>query len=369
MFKLLYITTNLQGTGGVSRVLSIKLNYLIKEYGYKIHVITTNNKSDTFFYEFNSNIVFHKIDLQNFGFWHLLKYKRILQGLVNEVNPDIIINCDNGFKGALLPYIINTKAPLIYEKHGSKKISTATIKENIKNKVADFIVDRSMLKYQVFIVLSEEDKKDFKTTNVRFIPNPLWLKPLPEQSTLQYKVALAIGRQSIEKQFDKLLEIWKLVVQDYPDWTLKIYGESANGNTLKILADELKISTQVELYPPTKNVADVYSKASMLLNTSSSEAFGLTILEAMSCGLPVIAFDSASGPKMLIDSGNNGFLVKSFDIDAYANKIKLLINNEALKSTLGKNAKKSVSKYNIDGIMKQWHELLQSSNQEVFKSK
>lgn len=362
MSKLLYITTNLQGSGGVSRILSIKLNYLIKEYGYEVHVITTNNKSDTFFYEFNSNIVFHKVDIQDFGFLHLLKYKRKLQGIVNEVKPDIIINCDNGFKGNLLPYLINSESFLIYERHGSKQITTASAIENIKKKLSNFLINRNIGKYKAFIVLSEEDKKDWKGKNIKVIPNPIWFKPSLEERKYQNKTALAIGRHSIEKQFDKLLEIWKLVVQDYPDWTLKIYGESDKEKTLEKVAKKLNISSQIELHSPTKNIEGVYSKVSMLLNTSSSEAFGLTIIEAMSCSLPVIAFDSASGPKMLIDNENNGFLVKSFDTEAYASKIKLLINNEALISTLGKNAKKSVKKFNINAIIKQWHQLFQSLN-------
>ena len=137
-------------------------------------------------------------------------------------------------------------------------------------------------------------------------------------------------------------------------------GESDKEKSLKRLIEKLDISNQVQLYLPTKNIIKEYSKASMLLNTSSSEAFGLVIIEAMAYGLPAIAFDSASGPKMLIDNGANGFLIKSFDIDAYANKIKLLIKDAKLINSLGSNAKKSINKFDIDVIMNQWHQLFQS---------
>ena len=358
--KLLYITTNLQGSGGVSRLLSVKLNYLIETYGYTIHVITTNNKSDNFFYEFNNNIVFHKIDIKDFGFWHLLKYKSLLQSIVNEVKPDLIINCDNGFKGTLLPYLVKTDAALIYERHGSRQIKTTTLVDSIKKKASNFLIDHSIKKYKVFAVSSDDDKKDWNGKNIKLVYNPIWFKPPLEDPKIGNKIALAVGRHSVEKQFDVLLKIWQKVMINYPDWTLRIFGESDKDKSLERLVEKLKVTNQVELHSPTKNIINEYSKASMLLNTSSSEAFGLVIIEAMAYGVPAIAFESASGPKMLINDGSNGFLVKSFDTDAYANKIKVLINDKTLLSTLGENAKKSVNKFNIDVIMKQWHQMFQS---------
>lgn len=360
MTKLLFITTNLQGSGGVSRVLSVKLNYLIQTFGYNIHVITTNNRFDTFFYEYNKKIVFHKIDIKSFGFCYFFKYKRRLQNIVNNVEPDFIINCDNGFKGNLLPYIVKSKALLIYERHCSRKISSSKLKESIKNRVANFILDRSFKYYGVFVVLNHEDKNDWKTNNIKVIPNPLCLKPPLKKLQEKNKIALAVGRQSIEKQYDVLLKIWQKVAVDYPDWTLKIYGESDKDNSLIKFAERLKLEKYVEFYPPTKNISEVYQNASMLLNTSSSEAFGLVIIEAMAYGLPVIAFNNASGPKVLIENDLNGFLITNYDIDAYTSKIELLIKDEVLRGKLSKNAKETARKFDIEVVMKQWHELFES---------
>jgi glycosyltransferase involved in cell wall biosynthesis len=360
--KLLYITTNLQGSGGLSRILSVKLNYLIETYGYTIHVITTNNKSDTFFYDFDNRIVFHKIDIKNFGFRHLLKYKMLLQDIVNEINPNIIINCDNGFKGTLLPYLINTKETFVYERHGSRQINNFTLIESLKKNFANLILDRSLYKYNAFIVLNDQDGKDWKTDNIIVISNPLWFSSPQKQNKLQNKVVVAIGRHSIEKQFDILIKIWKKVVVEYPDWTLKIYGETDGEKTIEKLVQQLNMNNHVKLHSPIKNIEQAYSNASILLNTSSSEAFGLVIIEAMAFGLPVIAFDSASGPKSVIENEKNGLLIENNDIQTYANKIKVLIQNETLRKALGENAKESVKRFNLDSIMKQWHELFQSLN-------
>ena len=362
MSKLLYITTNLQGSGGVARVLSVKLNYLIETYGYTIYVITTNNKSDTFFYDFNSKIVFHRIEIKNFGFAHLLKYKKFLQEIVDVIKPNIIVNCDNGFKGTLLPYLLNTSAALIYERHGSRQIKTMTLIESLKKNFANLILDRSLYKYKAFIVLNEEDVKDWKADNVVVMSNPLWLSVPKIQNTLQNKVAVAIGRHSIEKQFDVLIRIWKNVVIHYPDWILKIYGETDGNRTIEKLVKELNMENQVKLHLPVKNIEQVYSDASILLNTSSSEAFGLVIIEAMAFGLPVIAFDTATGPRTVIENEKNGMLIKNNDIQTYANKIKELIKNDTLRNAVGENAKVSVGRFNLERIMQQWHVLFQSLN-------
>lgn len=360
MPKLLYITTNLQGSGGVARVLSVKLNYLSETLGYDIHVVTTNNKSDTFFYKFSSNIEFHKIDIKNIGFHNLLKYRKKLQSILDKVQANIIINCDNGLKGVLLPYLVKTDALLIFEKHSSWNLKTATHNESLKNRMANFIFDRSTNKYQKIILLNEADKTDYKANNIKVIPNPLCVEWPKEKSTLKNKVALAVGRYSPEKQFDMLLKIWQQVVIDSPDWVLKIYGESDTNDSLKNLTRKLKIENNVKLFPPTKDIAKEYQNASMLLNTSSSEAFGMVLIEAMAYGLPVIAFNEASGPKSLIENNTNGFLINSFDLQAYTNKVQVLIKDEALRKKIGANTCTSVKKYDLNVIMQQWEELFHS---------
>ncbi len=362
MLKLLYITTNLQGSGGVARVLSVKLNYLIETYGYTIHVVTTNNKCDTFFYDFNSKIVFHRIEIKNCGVIHLLKYRRLLQERVDHIKPNIIVNCDNGFKGSLLPYLINTTAALIYERHGSRQIKTMTLIESLKKNFTNLILDRSLYKYKAFIVLNDEDANDWKADNVFVIYNPLWFSPPQGQNKFQHKVVIAIGRHSREKQFDVLIRIWKNVVIHYPDWILKIYGETDGNRTIEKLVQELNMENQVKLHLPVKNIEQVYSDASILLNTSSSEAFGLVIIEAMAFGLPVIAFDSATGPRTVIENEKNGLLIKNNDINTYTNRIKELIENDNLRKALGENAKVSVGRFNLDSIMQQWNALFQSLN-------
>lgn len=355
MPRLLFLTTNLFGSGGVSRILSVKTDFLIKKYGYDIHIIDTGNSKEFPFYDFNKEIIYHKIRVINFGFKHLFSYRRELLSIVKQINPDIIINCDNGLKGTLLPFLINNEIPLIYEKHGSKKIKSRTAIEGLKIKLSNVILGHTLRFYKAFIVLNEDDRKEWKGENVFIIENPLCIDSPSVYNDLQNKVAIAVGRYSPEKQFEVLLKIWKEIVKIYPNWILEIYGDT-NSN-LKYLIEHLKIKNNVTLKGLEKNEKVIYSQASMLLNTSSSEAFGLTIIEAMSFGIPVIAFNNTHGPKSIIRSNENGILVEKGNYRTYIREIISLIESNVLRERLGRNAIVTAQNYKVDKIMSQWHDL------------
>jgi len=358
--KLLYITTNLDNTGGVARILSVKLNYLVQKYDYNIFVINTNKKSNTFFYSFSEQIKFYFLETKLTSLKNIFKYKKELNTLINEVRPDIIINCDNGLKGSLASYFIKYKAILIYESHGSKNINVATFKERFKIKLSNFILDRSINKYNKFIVLNNFEKDFWKSSKILTIPNPIWFELPKNTKELVDNIVVAVGRHSYEKRYDRLIKIWKEVIKEHPNWILKIYGEKNEDIQIEKDINKLNIADNVIICTPVKNIQNVYLNASLLLNTSSSEAFGLVIIEAMAYGLPVIAFNNISGPKSIISTNENGFLIDENDINKYIEKTKLLISNQSLRQQMGVNAKNSLKRFELQSIMKLWHNLFQS---------
>ena len=117
-----------------------------------------------------------------------------------------------------------------------------------------------------------------------------------------------------------------------------------------------------------QTVADIferYLESSFLLLTSLYEPFGLVMPEAMSCGLPVVAFDCPSGPAQIITDGVDGFLIKERNIEEFADKVCSLIESSDLRHAMGKAAIQSSQKYSTDQIMAQWmslfNELLSSA--------
>lgn len=359
MLRLIYITTNLDNSGGVSKLLSVKLNYLVQTYNYDIHVINTNSSSSSFFYHFDDRINIYSLKQNKFNSLNFLTYKnKLKRALKNIDEPDIIINCDNGLKGALLPFLINIKEHLIFESHNSKNTTGATILAKSKIKLQNFLFSLSLKKYK-WVIVYKHAKYDWKSKNIKVISNPLGFKQPEAGSSLRNKVVIAVGRISYQKGYENLLKIWKIVVDKHPDWILNIYGEG-NINNLKKLALELDITNKVQYFEPVTNIKNVYLNASMLLNTSRYEPFGIALIEAMACGLPVIAFNNTLGPKSYIVNNENGFLINQGDLLDYANKIMILINDKKEIKRISNNAKDSVAHFDLDIIMKQWHKLFQS---------
>ncbi|MBP5422134.1 MAG: glycosyltransferase, partial [Paludibacteraceae bacterium] len=90
---------------------------------------------------------------------------------------------------------------------------------------------------------------------------------------------------------------------------------------------------------------------------SRFEGFGLVIIEAMACGVPVITFNCENGPRNIISSHQDGSLVSPFDVDEYADSLLRLIRDNQLRCQMGKNAYNTTKRYSIENIAMQWKAL------------
>ena len=95
----------------------------------------------------------------------------------------------------------------------------------------------------------------------------------------------------------------------------------------------------------------------MLLMSSLYEPFGLVLVEAMSCGLPIVAFDCPYGPADIIHNGTDGFLVEGRNIEAFADRVCQLIENDIMRQQMSKAAILSAQRYSAETIMPQWKRL------------
>ena len=110
---------------------------------------------------------------------------------------------------------------------------------------------------------------------------------------------------------------------------------------------------------PTSFIFEEYLKSSLLLMTSRYEPFGLVLPEAMSCGLPVLAFNCPYGPVDIITDSQDGFLIKNRDINAFAEKVCLLIENLELRKTIGRAGVQSSQRFSAEKIMPMWKKLFE----------
>lgn len=361
--KILYIVPSINNEGGVASVLSTKSNYFVENLGYEIHILTQNKDNNPLFYAFNDKIVLHDMILKGNKVAFLLRYKKELKKHYQEINPDIIIVLDNGLKGYFVPLLLKTKKPIIFESHGSKFIEEHEQSNHFFSKAGTFIKlflkEFGSRKFTKFVTLSNESLKEWKGINGIIIPNSLIINSEPK-ATLQSKKVIAVARHSYEKGLDRLLIIWQKIIEKHPDWILEIYGSKTENVDLEQLALDLKITAHVSFYNPVKNIEEKYKEATIAVMTSRSEGIGMVLLEAMACGLPCIAYDCPCGPRTVINDGINGFLIEDGSADLFVEKLLVLIENEAVRLKIGKNAQAIVTAFDFNKIMEQWKNLFES---------
>jgi len=365
--KLLYIVPKINNAGGVSRVLSVKTDYCIKKWNYEITILTQNDGNSPLFYEFNKKIALHDIKYSRQKIRFLFQYKRELQEKIEAINPDCIVVSDNGFKAYLIPFLIKTTIPVIFEAHGSRSNQEKQIKsifQKIVFKISDFIRNAGARRFDLFVALSKENLSEWDVKNGAVLPNPLWIETAKANS-LDTKKVIAVARHSYEKGLDRLLEIWKEVIKVNPDWELDIYGEPDAGTDLPGLARELNIEQSVNFHLPVSNIVEKYHRASIYAMTSRFEGFPMVLIEAMACGLPIIAYDCPVGPRSIVTNTVDGFLVEDGDKDSFAVKLLELMGNPDLRKKLGRNGAENRQQYKLDAIMDKWKLLFESVQKDV----
>ncbi|MEV7913567.1 glycosyltransferase family 4 protein [Streptomyces griseus] len=153
------------------------------------------------------------------------------------------------------------------------------------------------------------------------------------------KWVVAAGRLHRVKRYDLLVRAFAQVSAARPDWRLRIYGGGdATGNeeaSLRTLIDELGLHSQVFLMGSVNPMEAEWPKASIAAVTSERESFGMTIVEAMRAGLPVVATDCPHGPAEIIEDGVDGRLVPVGDPDATAAALLQLIEDDDLRHRMG----------------------------------
>ena len=209
------------------------------------------------------------------------------------------------------------------------------------------------------VVLTDRALNDWpELSNVVKIPDALPFR-ICGRSELTAKRIISIGRYDYDKGNDLLLQAWSIIEKQMPEWSLDIYGNGDKEPYQKQMA-ELEINSQrCHLFGPVTDVKKEYLSSSIFVLPSRFEGFGLVIIEAMACGVPVIAFDCENGPRSIITNGENGFLIPPFDIHLFAEKVMLLMKEQELRFRMGVNAQESASQYDIDRIGHQWKHLFE----------
>ena len=343
--KILFLIPKLNVSGGVAKIISAKANFLSKSKENKVAILTQNKGNDSLFFELNSNIELFDISLQGNFFDILNSYKKQIESVLKVFNPDVIVIADNGLKALFFNLIVKTAVPVVLEIHCSKFVSEKennTFYTKRTPQILDTLTQLSIKKFLNIIMLSEESKKEWNLEKAKIIPNPVDQRLM--FSDLNSKKIICVTRNNYEKGFDRIIPICKAIQEKYPTWSFEVFCDDKGYFDISKLIKKNDLRNII-IHKPTKNINKYYLTSSIYISTSRFEVFPLVILEAMSFGLPIVAY-------------NFGFLIEDDNQNEFINKLERLISAKEMRFKMGKNAQLESLKYNNEKILNEYTDYL-----------
>jgi glycosyltransferase involved in cell wall biosynthesis len=180
--------------------------------------------------------------------------------------------------------------------------------------------------------------------HVRAIPNSV-PDPGPLPAGEPSHVIAAAGRLVRGKRFDLLIEAFADIAVKYPQWTLRVYGAGTDRERLRRLIDERGLDGRAALMGVVSPIEAEFAKAAIVASASDAESFGMTLVEAMRCGVPVVATDCPLGPAEIVRDGVDGRLVPTGDRHALAAALGELIADEPARRRMGEAARLAAARF------------------------
>ncbi|HEB9311430.1 TPA: glycosyltransferase family 4 protein [Campylobacter coli] len=354
--KILLINYDMTVYGGTERVVTNLANSLAKE-NHNVAILSVYKKTSSLPFSLHKNV--------NLYFLHksteiLFKSKKItaIKKLINNIIVNKIINKWGGID-VVISNDYQSIIPIL-------KLKDTRYIKIIHGNFDIYKQCNNLSHFHDIVILSDKELDRWKTRhqNIHIIPNFLPCIPF-KQTDCKQKNILSIGRFTQEdiKGFSRLIEIWKIIQNNpkYKEWTLTIIGEGEGKEKIQTKIQNNNLEKSIQIKPFTQKVDEEYLNASIYLMCSYSEGFPMVLLEALSFGLPLIAFDIKTGPSDIIDNEKNGYLIPDNNISSFAQKTQSLIENENLRVQMGEKSKqKAINDFSEKVILSKWNKILNS---------
>lgn len=368
--KIIYCTHSTYNPGGMERVLYNKVKYLSEQMLWDVTVVTTDQHNRPSFYPFPESV--RMIDLginysednvkgafgKIYGYLKKRrKHKKLLEELLKREKADIVVSLYPS-ESSFIPDIKDGSRKVL-EIHYCKFFRLQYGRKGLLGAIDKWRTwqdERIVRRFDKFVVLTNEDRGYWgKLPNIEVIPNAAMFVA-DRYSDVSNKRVIAVGRLDYQKGFDRLINAWEIVNKSgkYNDWKLDIFGQGEWEEMLQGMINEKGLKSSAFINKPTKSIGNEYADSSMLVMSSNYEGFPMVMIEAMACGLPVVAFDFKCGPKDIISDGENGLIIRNGDIMAFAEGMMKLMENTQDRKRMSLNARKIVDTYSEKVVMDKW---------------
>lgn len=372
--KIVYCTHSVYCPGGMERVLLNKVRWIRENTPWQVIIVTTDQEGRKPFYDFPEGVRIVDLginysrgnSLSPFGkitdYFHRRKlHRRRLTDFLMQERPDLTITLYPS-EASFVPDI----------KDGSKKILEFHYSKNFRlqynrkgllglaDKWRTKADEKLVRRFDRFVVLTNQDARDWgDIPNMSVIPNAA-IPLSSEHSDCLSRRVIAVGRLDYQKGFDRLIKAWRLVMdKGLTDWHLDIFGQGEWKDYLNNIIHENNQGNYVTVNAPVSDIAAQYTSSSLLAMSSNYEGFPMVMIEAMSCGLPVVTFDYKCGPRDIITPEVNGLIVPNGDIQAFADALVRVMTHTEMRRDMGRAALAVTERYSLETVMKSWNNLFE----------
>ena len=382
--RIAFLCNNFKSLNGVERIWSQKLSLLAEWEDDQIFLITYNQYGAPFSFPISEKV--RHIDLATRyisrcsfnGIWQYVDrykservFKRALNDCLMTVRPDIVVCSD--MHVADLKALLSVKLPVIrvVECHCGRSAYFEDLAKinGLFEKMKQFLLKKRLLRaisrFDRIIVMTEAERKDWEPKDkVVSIPNMLVHYPEDvHKGGHSYHRVISVGRFAYQKGYDLLLKAWRTVEDRHPDWCLDFYGSLDGGigeyEQLQRQIESLGLHT-VSLNSATTDIFSSYFESDIYVSASRFESFGLVLVEAMACGLPIVGFESLYGPTSIINNGSTGVIVPPYYTQQLAEAICQMIEHPEERVRMGENGRLEAKKYLPEQIMPLWRDFYKS---------
>lgn len=365
------------GYGGIEKSIIALANLLCKKY--EVEIVCTYKLYDKPVFDLNKKVnvcyLMEGYRPNRVEFKKALKKKKIFTAFKEGLKSLKILHLR---RKTMINYIKNSDADVIIS---TRDIFNAWLGDYAKSEVLkigwehnhyhdNYRYARNVIRsvyYLDYFVLVSASLKDFyeshlTTSNCQCVYIPNIIDKIPKKvSSLETKRIVSVGRLSPEKGYMDLLKVFSVIANKYPTWHLDIIGDGVEKERLEKFINNHELNERITLHGfQNKDYIDkILHDSSIYVMTSYTESFGIVLLEAMSHGLPCIAFDSAEGARELINSGMNGYLIKNRSYAAMIKKIEDLMKNKNVRKKIGLAGRESIKIYTSEIVGEQWYNLIE----------
>ena len=273
-----------------------------------------------------------------------------------DIRPDIILPTDVESTVVVNDVLkqVNKNTPVISMCHSDPEYLAYTEKGICALKKAS--------KVQVLLPQFVEFFHNMGVYNTAVIPNAVDMLDIKSRDMSHgNKTIINVARiDGGGKRQDIVIEAFAAIAKEFPDWRVEFWGNIANSGYKRKLDRMIKgygLGDCVSFKGTTNDMLSVYQHADIFAFPSMHEGFGIAMVEAMSAGVPVIAYRNCKGPAAIIVDEVNGILCED-GVEEFAKKLRMLMENSSLRKEIGKQARESVQKYSPKNVWTKWNSII-----------